>query len=74
MTKEAPPEPPYDLILFRNVVIYFDRATQERVFSQMANALAPGGVFVLGKVETLFGAAREVLELEDVRERVYRRL
>lgn len=74
VTKEAPPEPPYDLILFRNVVIYFDRATQERVFSQMANALAPGGVFVLGKVETLFGAAREVLELEDVRERVYRRL
>ena len=56
------------------MVIYFDRATQERVFNQMANALAPGGVFVLGKVETLFGAAREVLELEDVRERVYRRL
>ena len=73
VTREAPPDPPYDLILFRNVVIYFDRATQERVFSQMANVLTPGGVFILGKVETLFGAAREALELEDVRERVYRR-
>ncbi len=73
VTRDAPPDPPYDLILFRNVVIYFDRPTQERVFSQMAEALTPGGVFILGKVETLFGAARELLELEDVRERVYRR-
>jgi hypothetical protein len=28
---------------------------------------------VLGKVETLVGAARERLELVDVRERIYRR-
>ncbi len=73
VTTDAPPDPPYDLILFRNVVIYFDRTTQERVFNQMVNALTSGGVFILGKVETLCGAARELLELEDVRERVYRR-
>jgi len=73
VTKDAPPGPPYDLIVFRNVVIYFDRPTQERIFAQMADALTPGGVFILGKVETLFGHAREVLELEDVRERVYRK-
>jgi chemotaxis methyl-accepting protein methylase len=73
VTKDAPPHPPYDLILFRNVVIYFDRPTQERIFTRMAEALAPGGVFILGKVETLFGPAREMLQLEDVRERVYRR-
>jgi chemotaxis methyl-accepting protein methylase len=70
---DPPPNPPYDLILFRNVVIYFDRPTQERIFLEMANALASGGVLVLGKVETVFGAAREILQLEDVRERVYRR-
>jgi chemotaxis methyl-accepting protein methylase len=73
VTGDAPPNPPYDLILFRNVVIYFDRPTQERIFAQMAEALTPGGVFILGKVETLFGHARDLLELEDVRERVYRR-
>ncbi len=73
VTKDPPPKPPYDLILFRNVVIYFDRPTQERIFAQMADALTSGGVFILGKVETLFGHAREVLELEDVRERVYRK-
>lgn len=73
VTKDAPPHPPYDLILFRNVVIYFDRPTQERIFTRMAEALVPGGVFILGKVETLFGPARQMLHLVDVRERVYRR-
>lgn len=73
VTIDPPPNPPYDLILFRNVVIYFDRPTQERIFLEMANALASGGVFVLGKVETISGAAREILQLEDARERVYRR-
>ena len=32
----------YQLILCRNVVIYFERATQERVFLSFADALAPG--------------------------------
>ncbi len=70
---DPPPNPPYDLILFRNVVIYFDRPTQERIFLEMTNALVSGGVLVLGKVETVSGVAREILKLEDVRERVYRR-
>ena len=73
VTKDPPPNPPYDLILFRNVVIYFDRSTQEQVFARMADSLATGGAFILGKVETLFGTALESLQLEDVRERVYRR-
>ncbi len=35
------------------------------------DALAPGGVLLLGKVETLFGPARNKLTLEDPRERIY---
>jgi chemotaxis methyl-accepting protein methylase len=73
MVNDPPPRRNYDLILCRNVVIYFGRATQERVFSVFAEALAPGGFLVLGKVETLFGPAREQLTLLDPRERVYRR-
>jgi len=73
LTRERPPDPPYDLIVCRNVVIYFDRPMQERLFVTFAEALAPGGVLLLGKVETLFGAARERLVLEDPRERIYRR-
>src|SRR5436853_1488704 len=73
LTREPPPAPPYDLIVCRNVVIYFDRPMQARLFLAFAEGLAPGGVLLLGKVETLFGAARERLVLEQPRERIYRR-
>ncbi len=35
--------------------------------------LAPGGVLVLGKVETLLGAARGSFATVDVRARIFRR-
>ncbi len=73
LLREPPPYPPYDLIMCRNVVIYFDRPTQEVLFQRFADALRPGGYLVLGKVETLVGEVRQELELEDARERVYRR-
>jgi chemotaxis methyl-accepting protein methylase len=73
LCREPPLQRNYQLILCRNVVIYFGRAAQERVFLAFAEALAPGGILVLGKVETLFGPARERLTLLDPRERVYRR-
>jgi chemotaxis protein methyltransferase CheR len=76
LTRERPPHPgkrALDLITCRNVVIYFDRATQERLFHEFAEALAPGGLLLLGKVETLLGPAREMLQLENARERIYRR-
>jgi len=74
LLREPPPAPPYDLIACRNVVIYFERPNQERLYQRFADALRPGGVLVLGKVETLVGTARERFRLEDVRERIYRRL
>ncbi len=73
LTRDPPPHPPYDLIVCRNVVIYFDRATQDRLFQRFVGALARGGLLVLGKVETLFGKARDALTLEDARERIYRK-
>jgi chemotaxis protein methyltransferase CheR len=71
LTRERPPRPPYDLVVCRNVVIYFERQAQERLFQVFIDALAPGGVLLLGKVETLFGPARERLKLVDPRERIY---
>ena len=71
LMRERPPRPPYDLVVCRNVVIYFERQAQERLFQVFIDALAPGGVLLLGKVETLFGPARERLKLTDPRERIY---
>jgi chemotaxis methyl-accepting protein methylase len=73
LLRDPPPAAPYDLITCRNVVIYFERPNQERLYHAFADALRPGGVLVLGKVETLVGAVRDRFRLEDVRERIYRR-
>jgi chemotaxis protein methyltransferase CheR len=73
LMRERPPRPPYDLIVCRNVVIYFERSAQERLFQTFVSTLAPGGLLLLGKVETLFGPARAQLTLEDPRERIYRK-
>jgi len=73
LSREGPPARTYDLIVCRNVVIYFDRAMQERLFLAFAVTLRPGGILVLGKVETLLGPARERLTLVDPRERIFRR-
>ena len=62
-----------NLITCRNVIIYFDRSTQEMLFERFHDALAPGGFLVLGKVETLFGVSRTRFEAVDSRERIFRR-
>jgi len=74
LLSERPPAPPYDLIVCRNVLIYFDRESQERLFDEFHAALAPDGFLVLGKVETLLGAARSRFAPVDARERIFRRL
>lgn len=61
------------LIACRNVIIYFDRNTQEQLFVRFHDALEPGGYLVLGKVETLLGATRSLFEPVDARERIFRR-
>ncbi len=66
--------PAFDLVVCRNVVIYFDRPTQERLFRTLRRrAACPAGLLLLGKVETLLGPARDLFELEDARERIFRR-
>lgn len=73
LLREPFPEPQH-LICCRNVIIYFDRATQEALFERFAEALLPGGFLVLGRVETLFGPARTLFAPVDSRERLFRRL
>jgi chemotaxis methyl-accepting protein methylase len=76
LLNQAPPTEKglFDLIVCRNVLIYFDRDTQERLFDGFHEALAPHGFLVLGKVETLLGRARTRFTPVDARERVFRRL
>lgn len=61
------------LIVCRNVIIYFDREIQERIFKHFYDALLPGGFLVLGKVETLLGPVRSKFRPVNNRERVFRK-
>ena len=71
LIRDQPIHSPYDLIVCRNVVIYFDRPTQLQLFNVFADSLREDGALVLGKVETMFGEAQKRFTLLDVRERIY---
>ncbi|MHB8535523.1 MAG: CheR family methyltransferase [Sulfuricaulis sp.] len=45
----------FDVILCRNVLIYFDKATQLKLFQRMGNALKKEGYLMLGHSEAIHG-------------------
>ena len=45
----------FDVIFCRNVLIYFDRETQEKVITKLSSFLKPGGYFFIGHSESLSG-------------------
>jgi chemotaxis protein methyltransferase CheR len=50
-----------DVIFCRNVMIYFDKRTQERVVANLTQFLEPGGYLLIGHSESLLGV-RHTLE------------
>jgi chemotaxis protein methyltransferase CheR len=59
-----------DIIFCRNVIIYFDRPTQEKVLGRLCQHLIPGGYLFMGHSETL---SRLDLPLVSVGPMVYRK-
>ncbi len=55
LTAPWPPLPPMDLVLMRNVLIYFDVATRAAVLERVRKVLRPGGALFLGSAETTAG-------------------
>jgi chemotaxis protein methyltransferase CheR len=60
-----------DLLLCRNVMIYFARAQQEKVLANIARAIAPDGFLVLGRSETILGDGRANFQTVCPLERIY---
>lgn len=58
-----PPMGPFDVVLLRNVLIYFDVPTKQEILRQVRRVLTPGGWLLLGGSET-------TLNLDETFERV----
>lgn len=61
---------PFHVIFCRNVMIYFDRATQEELIRKLSRQLVPGGYLFVGHSESLTGIKHD---LELVCPAIYRR-
>ena len=68
---EAAVEPgSFEIIFCRNVMIYFDRATQEQVIQRLTHALRPGGFLFTGRSESLSGLTSS---LKSLRPSIYQK-
>lgn len=70
MDDSYPVSEKFDAIFCRNVLIYFDRDTQEKVVQKLCNYLKPGGYFFHGHSESLIGMD---LPLKNVKPTIFRK-
>jgi len=64
----------FDFIICRNVLIYFSKMFQNKIFNTFYELLFPNGILVLGKVEILTGNSKNLFKPLNVKERVFLRI
>ena len=68
-----PPVPRFDVIMVRNVLIYFDLPTRKRILESAADHLEPGGYLFIGSSETMMGVT-DVFEAQTAEGATFYRL
>jgi chemotaxis protein methyltransferase CheR len=61
---EPAPPGPFDLVVCRNVLIYFDAETARAIAARLLEAVAPGGFLLLGPVEVPLAERLEAERIE----------
>lgn len=62
-----------DLVLCRNLLIYFQKELQVRVLQNIYTTLNSGGFLILGKTETMAPQVAKHFQVVDLRERIYKK-
>ena len=57
--EQTPHGAPFDLILCRNVLLYFSLPMRNQVFARLKSAIAPHGYLMLGAGETVIGQTED---------------
>ncbi|MFS0576741.1 protein-glutamate O-methyltransferase CheR [Sporosarcina sp. 179-K 3D1 HS] len=55
----------YDLIVCRNVMIYFTEEAKDQIYRNFSNSLKPGGILFVGSTEQIFNPGKYGFESED---------
>jgi chemotaxis protein methyltransferase CheR len=66
-----PPLPRMDLVLLRNVMIYFDPDTKKAILGRLARLLAPDGYLLLGGAETTLNLDDSYRRVEQLKSGFY---
>lgn len=64
---------PFDLIVCRNVLIYFSRELQEKTLLRFYRSLAEGGFLWLGRAESLWGRPQKLFECVDKTAKIFQK-
>jgi chemotaxis protein methyltransferase CheR len=67
LVTDAPPPGGFDIVLCRNVLLYFSPAVRRQVLDGLARAVRPGGLLVLGAGETVIGNTEAFVPSKDWR-------
>lgn len=71
LAKTWPPLPRMDLVLLRNVMIYFDLETKKNTLSKLERVLRPDGYLVLGSAESPWSLSNAYRRVDPLRAGVY---
>jgi chemotaxis protein methyltransferase CheR len=71
LAKPWPPLPRMDLVLIRNVMIYFDVDTKKTILGKLARLLRPDGYLILGGAETTINLDNSYCRVEPLKAGLY---
>jgi len=57
-------EPPFDLVLLKNVLIYFDADSKRQVVDNVRSAIRPGGLLLAGTSEGISGMINDLQRIQ----------